>query len=85
MDDPANPLQGVLATRAQIRYNPILVSAVRLLSVKGNVLTVDGLDAVDGTPVLDIKPYFPDHDAIPDAVVAAWARERFAHHEEGAG
>ena len=59
MDDPANPLQGVLATRTQIRFNPILVSVVRLLKVEGNVLRVKGLDAVDGSPVLDVKPYIP--------------------------
>jgi tRNA (adenine37-N6)-methyltransferase len=71
-DDPQNPLQGILATRSQIRFNPILVTAVPLLSVKGNVLSVRGLDAVDGTPVLDIKPYFPHFDSIPDAKVPAW-------------
>ena len=45
LDDPANPLQGVLATRSQIRFNPILTSVVPLLKVKGNVLHVRGLDA----------------------------------------
>jgi len=71
-DDPQNPLQGILATRSQIRFNPILVSAVPLLGVKGNELSVRGLDAVDGTPVLDIKPYFPHFDSIADAKVPAW-------------
>jgi len=72
-DDPANPLQGILATRSQIRFNPILVTAVPLVSVKGNAVHVRGLDAIDGTPVLDIKPYFPHFDSIPDAQVAEWA------------
>ena len=71
-DDPQNPLQGILATRSQIRFNPILVTAVRLLSVKENVLSVRGLDAIDRTPVLDIKPYFPHFDSIADAKVPAW-------------
>jgi tRNA-Thr(GGU) m(6)t(6)A37 methyltransferase TsaA len=71
-DDPQNPLQGILATRSQIRFNPILTSAVRLLRVKRNVLSVRGLDAVDGTPVLDIKPYFPHFDSVPDATVPDW-------------
>jgi len=71
-DDPSNPLQGVLATRAQIRFNPILSSAVRLLEVKGNVLRVRGLDALDGTPVLDVKPYIAHFDSIADAVVPEW-------------
>lgn len=80
MDDPANPLQGVLATRSQIRFNPILVSPVRLLKVEGNVLHVKGLDAVDGSPVLDVKPYIPHHDCIPEAEVPRWVTERLRHH-----
>jgi len=76
LDDPANPLQGVLATRSQIRFNPILASAVPLLRVKGNVLHVRGLDAVDGSPVLDVKPYIPYHDSIPEAKVPQWVAER---------
>jgi len=71
-DDPENPLQGILATRSQIRFNPILVTAVPLLSVRGNAVGVRGLDAVNGTPVLDIKPYFPHFDSIPDARVPGW-------------
>ena len=75
-DDPANPLQGVLATRSQIRFNPILSSVVPLLEVKGNALHVRGLDAVDGSPVLDVKPYIPHHDSIPEAKVPQWVTER---------
>jgi tRNA-Thr(GGU) m(6)t(6)A37 methyltransferase TsaA len=75
-DDPANPLQGVLATRSQIRFNPILSSVAPLLEVKGNVLHVWGLDAVDGSPVLDVKPYIPHHDSIPEARVPQWVTER---------
>lgn len=75
-DDPENPLQGVLATRAQIRFNPILSTAVRLLEVKGNVLKVRGLDALDGTPVLDVKPYIPRFDSVPDATMPEWVTER---------
>ena len=71
-DDPENPLQGILATRAQIRFNPILSTAVKLLEVKGNVVKVRGLDALDGTPVLDIKPYIPNFDAVPDAKMPEW-------------
>jgi tRNA (adenine37-N6)-methyltransferase len=71
-DDPNNPLQGVFATRSQTRFNPLLVTAVPLVSVEGNVVTVRGLDAVDGTPVLDIKPYIARFDAVPDATVPAW-------------
>jgi tRNA (Thr-GGU) A37 N-methylase len=47
---------------------------VRLLRKRGQVLRVEGLDAIDGTPVLDVKPYFPNYDAVPDAGVPDWAR-----------
>ena len=72
LDDEQNPLQGILATRSQIRFNPILLTAARLLGVKGNVLKVRGLDAVNGSPILDLKPYNPYFDAIADATVPAW-------------
>jgi len=51
------PLTGVFATRTMFRPNPIGLTLVELVKVEGNVLTVKGLDAFDGTPVLDIKPY----------------------------
>lgn len=57
--DPSRPLRGVFSTRAPIRPNRIGVTVVRLLRREGNRLEVQGLDAFDGTPVLDIKPYFP--------------------------
>jgi tRNA-Thr(GGU) m(6)t(6)A37 methyltransferase TsaA len=59
--------RGVFATRAPYRPNPIGISAVRLVSVDGLTLHVRGLDLLDGTPVLDVKPYVPYTDAIPDA------------------
>ncbi len=55
--------RGVFATRAPSRPNPIGLSCVRLLEVRGNVLSVEGLDVLDGTPLLDIKPYVPEFDA----------------------
>jgi tRNA-Thr(GGU) m(6)t(6)A37 methyltransferase TsaA len=61
--DPANPLRGVFATRTQFRPNPIGASVVRLETIEDNVLTVTGLDALDGSPVVDIKPYTPWFDA----------------------
>jgi tRNA (adenine37-N6)-methyltransferase len=54
--------RGVFATRAPSRPNPIGLSVVRLLSVEGNVLRIDNVDIVDGTPLLDIKPYVPQFD-----------------------
>jgi tRNA-Thr(GGU) m(6)t(6)A37 methyltransferase TsaA len=51
------PLLGVFATRTMLRPNPIGLTLVELVSAEGNVLTVRGLDAYDGSPVLDVKPY----------------------------
>jgi tRNA-Thr(GGU) m(6)t(6)A37 methyltransferase TsaA len=53
---------GVFATRAPARPNPLGLSVVRLREVRGNVLVVENLDVVDGTPLLDIKPYVPVFD-----------------------
>lgn len=53
---------GLFATRSPSRPNPIGLSVVRLLGVEGNLMRVRDLDIVDGTPVLDIKPYVPDFD-----------------------
>jgi tRNA-Thr(GGU) m(6)t(6)A37 methyltransferase TsaA len=60
---------GIFATRSQLRPNHIGVSAVPLERIEGRVLTVTGLDAIDGTPILDIKPYLPAYDAFPDATI----------------
>ena len=54
--------RGVFATRAPTRPNPIGLSIVRLLNVEGNILHVENVDIVDGTPLLDIKPYVPEFD-----------------------
>ncbi|UCF07758.1 MAG: tRNA (N6-threonylcarbamoyladenosine(37)-N6)-methyltransferase TrmO [Thermoplasmata archaeon] len=68
------PLVGVLATRSPNRPNPIGTRAVRLLKRQGNVLKVLGLDALNGSPVLDIKPYSLKHDMVEDAQVPPWAK-----------
>jgi tRNA-Thr(GGU) m(6)t(6)A37 methyltransferase TsaA len=59
-------VQGVFASRAPVRPNPIGLSLVRQLGVEGPVVTVAGVDLLDGTPVLDIKPWFADCDLPPD-------------------
>ncbi len=59
--------RGLFATRAPHRPNSIGLSAVRLKKINGRVLHIEGHDMLDGTPVLDIKPYIPYADAIPDA------------------
>ena len=59
--------KGVLATRSPHRPNPLGLSAVRLLRVEGLQLHVQGVDMIDGTPVLDIKPYVPYSDAFAES------------------
>jgi len=74
------PLLGIFAQRAKHRPNPIGVTAVRLLSVMGGNLQVQGLDAIDGTPVLDIKPYVPAFDAAENAVTPEWVDRLMANY-----
>ena len=65
------PLLGIFATRTPHRPNPIGLTRVKLINVEGNVVTVQGLDAFDGTPVMDIKP-FDSWDTIEDFKVPEW-------------
>jgi tRNA-Thr(GGU) m(6)t(6)A37 methyltransferase TsaA len=69
--------RGTFALRSPVRPNPIAASVVPLKGIAGTRLDVVGLDCLDGTPLLDIKPYFASTDSVPDAVVG-WhaARER---------
>lgn len=69
------PLKGVFATRSPARPNPICVTTVGLLSREGSRLKVEGLDAVDGSPVVDIKPHHPYFDAPGDVRLAGWMEE----------
>lgn len=64
---------GVFACRSPSRPNPIGLCVVELLGVEGCTLTVRGLDAMEGSPLVDIKPYSPRADAVPDARVPDWA------------
>jgi len=57
------PLVGVFATRSPARPNPIAIATVKMLERKDNILKVVGLDAIDGTPVLDVKPHIPGSDS----------------------
>ena len=66
------PEVGIFAQRAKHRPNPIGITAVELIEVRVSVLVVRGLDAINGTPVLDIKPYVPVFDSRPTAVVPMW-------------
>ncbi|HUK56291.1 MAG TPA: tRNA (N6-threonylcarbamoyladenosine(37)-N6)-methyltransferase TrmO [Nitrospiria bacterium] len=66
------PRVGMFSTRTPHRPNPIAMTICRLLKRRGTRLTVKGLDAIDGTPVIDIKPYIPDNDLVKRARVAKW-------------
>jgi tRNA-Thr(GGU) m(6)t(6)A37 methyltransferase TsaA len=67
--------RGTFALRSPARPNPIALSVVKLLGIEGNKLSVIGLDCLDGTPLLDIKPYFASVDSVPEAIVG-WHRNR---------
>lgn len=66
------PRVGILSQRAKNRPNPIGVTAVEIVNVGHDHLEVKGLDAIDGTPVLDIKPYYPHYDRIETPKVPEW-------------
>jgi tRNA-Thr(GGU) m(6)t(6)A37 methyltransferase TsaA len=69
--------RGTFALRSPARPNPIALAVARLVRIEGNRLTIVGIDCLDNTPLLDIKPYFASTDSVPDAVVG-WhaARKR---------
>lgn len=69
-----NPLLGLFATRSPKRPNPIGITTVRLLERRGNILLVRDLDAFDGTPVIDIKPYVYS-DCVPNAELPFWVKQ----------
>ena len=66
------PDVGIFAQRAKDRPNPIGITAVRIVEVGETSVTVKGLDAIDGTPVLDLKPYYPVYDRVDDTSVPEW-------------
>jgi tRNA-Thr(GGU) m(6)t(6)A37 methyltransferase TsaA len=59
--------RGTFALRSPVRPNPIAIAAVELIAVAGTTLTVRKVDCIDGTPLIDIKPYFASIDSFPDA------------------
>ena len=67
--------RGTFALRSPARPNPIAMSVVRLLGIDGHRLSVVGLDCLDGTPLLDIKPYFASTDSVPEAEVG-WHKRK---------
>jgi tRNA-Thr(GGU) m(6)t(6)A37 methyltransferase TsaA len=68
----ANVKVGVFACRSPSRPNPIGLSIAKLVKIDRCNLTVNGLDAIKGSPIIDIKPYIPRADSVPDARVPKW-------------
>jgi len=68
------PLVGLFATRSPCRPNPIGLTLVELMERRGNVIKVRGLDAIDGTPIIDIKPYDPLDIALEAKTPRWWKR-----------
>ena len=66
------PELGIFAQRAKDRPNPIGVTVCPIVQVNADGVVVTGLDAIDGTPILDLKPYFPVFDTAPNARVPEW-------------
>jgi len=75
--------RGVFATRAPSRPNPIGLSCVRLLAIEGSRLRVADLDVLDGTPLLDIKPYAPDFDVFAVERIGWFANARGTRTADG--
>ena len=69
------PIKGIFATRSPVRPNPICKTTVKLLERKGDTLIVEGLDAIDNTPVIDIKPHLPFYDSPINVELADWMYE----------
>lgn len=68
------PVAGLFARRGPSRPNPIGITAVPLIHREKNVLRVQGVDAIDGTPLLDIKPYTPAFDSVENARIPEWCK-----------
>ncbi len=73
------PLVGIFSQRGKDRPNQIGMTSVEIISVTDGTLTVKGLDAIDGTPILDIKPYYPVYDK-KDAKVPEWVDRLMEHY-----
>jgi tRNA (Thr-GGU) A37 N-methylase len=68
-----NPLTGVFACRSPVRPNLIALSLCKIVSVRGNVVEIDKIDAAENSPILDLKPFAPGQDSASDVSVPKWA------------
>ena len=73
--NPNVPIVGIFACRCPRRPNPIAITTVKLVGHKENKITVKGLDVIDGTPVIDIKPYWPQYDKVEDGKIPDWVNK----------
>jgi tRNA-Thr(GGU) m(6)t(6)A37 methyltransferase TsaA len=76
--------RGIFATRAPARPNAVGLSAVRLIGIEGSNLKVADIDILDGTPLIDIKPYIPQVDSFPDSK-AGWFESKSADRKRADG
>ena len=75
MGSKETPLAGIFSTCSPARPNPVLMSLVRLCAKKENLLQVSGLDAIDGSPVIDIKPYVKEFYPQEDVLIPEWMQK----------
>jgi tRNA-Thr(GGU) m(6)t(6)A37 methyltransferase TsaA len=73
--NPEVPIIGIFSCRCPPRPNPIANTTVELLEHNGNRIKVKGLDILDGTPIIDIKPYWPVYDNVKDAKIPDWVNK----------
>lgn len=69
------PIVGVFACRCPKRPNPIAITTVRLIEHKGNKIKVKGLDILNETPIIDIKPYWPQYDKVENEIIPNWVNK----------
>lgn len=73
--NPKVPIVGIFSCRCPQRPNPIAITTVELLGREGNKIKVKGLDIIDGTPIIDIKPYWPQYDKVENEKIPDWVSE----------
>ena len=73
--NPNVPIVGIFACRCPQRPNPIGITTVKLIGRRGNKLKVKGLDILDGTPIIDIKPYWPQYDKVVNGKTPSWVNK----------
>lgn len=73
--NPSVPIVGIFACRCPGRPNPVAISTVKVVAHEGNRIKVQVLDTLDGTPVIDIKPYWPQYDKVEDGKIPDWVNK----------